>query len=146
MRYGFYGLGPSPFCVVAPTVVGQAARQVVALDHGQPGAGEPLTRLVSVLIEQPADYATAVGPIRPDPLDHLAEQHIGLMVNIIVLWQTVYIQAALDHLVASGHELDPADVARLSPLGHPSINLQGGRYPTTSRAPSGGLRPLRSVV
>jgi len=71
---------------------------------------------------------------------------LGLMVSIIVLWQTVHIQAALDHLGASGHELDPdpADVARLSPLGHPSINLQG-RYRTTSRAPSGGLRPVRSA-
>lgn len=49
------------------------------------------------------------------------------MINIIVLWQTVYIQAALDHLAANGHPLDPADIARLSPLGHPTINLDG-RY------------------
>ena len=68
---------------------------------------------------------------------------LGLMVNVIVLWQTVYIQAALGHLVANGHELDPADVARLSLLGHPTINLHG-RYRTTSRAPSGELRPLRN--
>jgi hypothetical protein len=63
---------------------------------------------------------------------------------VIVLWQTVYIQAALDHLAADGDEIDPADVARLSPLGHPTINLNG-RYRSTSRAPSGGLRPLRSA-
>jgi hypothetical protein len=63
------------------------------------------------------------------------------MVNVIVLWQTVYIQAALDHLAAGGHKIDPADVARLSPLGHPTINLNG-RYRTTSRPPN-GLRPLR---
>jgi hypothetical protein len=50
----------------------------------------------------------------------------------------------LDYLGASGHELDLADVARLSPLGYPSINLQG-RYRTTSRAPSGGLRHLRRL-
>jgi Tn3 transposase DDE domain len=61
----------------------------------------------------------------------------------IVLWQTVYIQAALDHLAASGHHPDPANVARLSPLGHPSINLQG-RYQTTTRPPTGRLRPLRT--
>lgn len=70
---------------------------------------------------------------------------LGLMVNIIVLWQTVYVQAALDHLVAIGHEIDPADVARLTPLAHPTINLHG-RYRTTSRAPSGSLRPLREPV
>ena len=39
------------------------------------------------------------------------------MINVIVLWQTVYTQAALDHLAANGHHPDPADVARLSPLG-----------------------------
>jgi TnpA family transposase len=68
---------------------------------------------------------------------------LGLMVNIIVLWQTVYMQAALDHLGANGHHPDPADVARLSPLGHPTINLQG-RYQTTDRQPTGRLRPLRT--
>ena len=65
------------------------------------------------------------------------------MVNIIVLWQTVYTQAALKHLAASGYEIDPADVARLSPLAHPTINLQG-RYETTRPAPNGALRPLRT--
>ena len=29
---------------------------------------------------------------------------LGIMINIIVLWQTVYIQAALDHLAAIGHQ------------------------------------------
>lgn len=68
---------------------------------------------------------------------------LGVMVNIIVLWQTVYTQAALDHLAANGHDIDPADVARLSPLAHPTINLQG-RYETTGPAPVGALRPLRT--
>jgi len=49
----------------------------------------------------------------------------GHVVNVIVLWQTVYIQAALDHLAAAGDEIDPADVARLSRLGHPTINPVG---------------------
>ena len=35
-----------------------------------------------------------------------------------------------------------ADVARLTPLGHPIINLDG-RYRTTNRPPATGLRPLR---
>jgi hypothetical protein len=65
------------------------------------------------------------------------------MLNVIVLWNTVYVQAALDHLAATGHVADPADVARLTPLGRPTINLQG-RYRTTVRAPSDGLRPLRT--
>jgi len=68
---------------------------------------------------------------------------LGIMVNVIVLWQTVYTQAAPEHLAASGYPLDPADVARLTPLGHPTINLDG-RYRTTSRPPTTGLRPLRT--
>jgi len=68
---------------------------------------------------------------------------LGLMVNIIVLWQTIYTQAALDHLTATGHRIDPDDIARLSPLGHPTINLQG-RYQTTSLPPGDTLRPLRT--
>ena len=48
-----------------------------------------------------------------------------------------------DHLAANGYPLDPADIARLTSLGHPTINLQG-RYRTTSRAPLTGLRPLRT--
>ncbi len=67
---------------------------------------------------------------------------LGIMINVIVLWQTVYIQAALDHLAAKGYPIDPADVARLTPLGHPTINLDG-RYRTTNRLPATGLRPLR---
>ena len=31
------------------------------------------------------------------------------MINVIVLWQTVYIQAALDHLAAKGYPIDPAE-------------------------------------
>ena len=68
---------------------------------------------------------------------------LGLMLNIIVLWQTVYMQAALDHLADNGYHPDPEDVRRLSPLGHPGINLDG-RYQTTTGPPPGRLRPLRT--
>ena len=67
------------------------------------------------------------------------------MINVIVLWQTVYIQAALDHLAAKGYPIDPADVARLTPLGHPAINLDG-RYRTTNRPPATGLRPATNQL
>jgi Tn3 transposase DDE domain len=60
---------------------------------------------------------------------------LGIVINVIVLWQTVYTQAALDHLAVSGYPLDPADVARLTSLGHPTINLDG-RYRTTGRPPA----------
>jgi hypothetical protein len=51
------------------------------------------------------------------------------MINVIVLWQTVYIQAAFDHLAANGHPIDPADVARLTPLGHPTITSKAATAP-----------------
>ncbi len=70
---------------------------------------------------------------------------LAIMINIIVLWQTVYVQAALNHLAANGYPLDPADIARLSPLGHPTINLDG-RYRTTSHPPATRLRPLRGLT
>jgi hypothetical protein len=65
------------------------------------------------------------------------------MVNVIVLWQTACTRAALEHPAAGRYPLDPAGVARLTPLGHPTINLDG-RYRTTSRPPATGLRPLRT--
>jgi Tn3 transposase DDE domain len=58
----------------------------------------------------------------------------GIMINVIALGVAVYIQAASTHLAAKGYPVDPADVARLTPLGHPAINLDG-RYRTTSRRP-----------
>src|ERR1700691_6558627 len=52
---------------------------------------------------------------------------LGLVVNIIILWNTLYINAALDQLVGEGYSIQPEDVARLSPLVFDHINLLG-RY------------------
>jgi TnpA family transposase len=69
---------------------------------------------------------------------------LGLVVNILVLWNTLYTQAALDHLQAHGFDLRADDIARLSPLAHENFNFLG-RYsfqlpPAVAR---GELRPLR---
>lgn len=69
---------------------------------------------------------------------------LGLVVNAIILWNTIYMDAALDQLRAEGFEVRDEDVARLSPLGHEHINMLG-RYAfilpeTVAR---GELRPLR---
>jgi hypothetical protein len=48
---------------------------------------------------------------------------LGLVVNIIVLWNTLYIDAALQQLWAEGFQVLPEDVARLSPLVYEHINL-----------------------
>ena len=52
---------------------------------------------------------------------------LGLVVNIVVLWNTLYMNAALNHLRNEGIEVRPEDAARLSPLGHENINFLG-RY------------------
>jgi hypothetical protein len=52
---------------------------------------------------------------------------LGLIVNAIVLYNTIYTQRALDHLAATGMRVDDVDVERLSPLGTDHITLTG-RY------------------
>jgi TnpA family transposase len=52
---------------------------------------------------------------------------LGLIVNTIVLYNTIYTQRALDHLAASGVLIEDADIERLSPLGTEHITLTG-RY------------------
>ena len=49
------------------------------------------------------------------------------MVNIIALWNTLYIEAAVQQLVREGFPVSPEDIARLSPLIFDHINLLG-RY------------------
>jgi len=52
---------------------------------------------------------------------------LGLVVNMIVLWNTIYIEAALDQLRKEDVEVRDEDVARLSPLIHDHVNMLG-RY------------------
>ncbi len=70
---------------------------------------------------------------------------LGLVVNAIILWNTIYMDAALDQLRAEGFEVRDEDVARLSPLAHEHINMLG-RYAFILPEPvaRGELRPLRS--
>ena len=52
---------------------------------------------------------------------------LGLVVNIIVLWNTIYIDDALAQLRWEGHAVRDDEVTRLSPFGHDHINMLG-RY------------------
>ncbi len=68
---------------------------------------------------------------------------LGLVVNAIVLWNTRYLDAILNHLRALRVTVWPEDVARLSPLLFEHINVLG-RYhfelsPTLAQ---GALRPF----
>lgn len=70
---------------------------------------------------------------------------LGLVTNAVILWNTFYIDRALKHLRAQGLEIDPDDIARLSPLGHIHINMLGRYYFELAEAiKAGEFRPLRN--
>jgi hypothetical protein len=70
---------------------------------------------------------------------------LGLIVNVLVLWNTVSMQAALDQLRAEGHDVRPDDVARLSPLGYKHINFLGRYSFNLAESVANGKRhPLRA--
>jgi TnpA family transposase len=68
---------------------------------------------------------------------------LGLATNAIVLWNTVYMQAALDYLHAQGEVINEEDEAKLSPLGRKHINFLGHFSFTLPKVVAEGqLRPL----
>ena len=70
---------------------------------------------------------------------------LGLIVNVIVLWNTIYMDAALRQLRKEGFGVRDEDVARLSPLGHENINMLGRyAFSLSDRIARGELRPLRN--
>jgi TnpA family transposase len=70
---------------------------------------------------------------------------LGLVVNIIILWNTLYINAALERLQAEGYPIQPDDVARLSPLVFEHINVLGRyAFSVPDAVGRGELRPLRN--
>lgn len=68
---------------------------------------------------------------------------LGLVINVIVLWNTIYIEAVLSQLKKEGYNIQEADIARLSPLIYDHINMLG-RYSfiVSESIKRGELRPL----
>ena len=70
---------------------------------------------------------------------------LGLTLNAIALWNSTYIQAAIDQLTQEGWSISHADVARVSPLLFKHINFLGRYAFDLSQAiADGALRPLRN--
>ncbi|ARB91831.1 hypothetical protein A6J40_06365 [Legionella longbeachae] len=68
---------------------------------------------------------------------------MGLATNAIVLWNTVYMQAAVDYLRAQGEVINEEDEKRLSPLGLKYVNLLGYfSFMLPKVVAEGQLRPL----
>ncbi|MFP62802.1 Tn3 family transposase, partial [Salmonella enterica] len=71
---------------------------------------------------------------------------LGLVTNAIVLWNILYMQAALDHLRAQGETLNDEDIARLSPLCYGHINMLGHySFTPTELVTKGHLRSLKEA-
>ncbi len=70
---------------------------------------------------------------------------LGLVVNIIVLWNTIYINinAVVEQLRREGKQVLDEDVARLSPLAYDHINMLGRySFAIPDSVIRGELRPL----
>ncbi len=71
---------------------------------------------------------------------------LGLVVNAIILWNTIYMNRALGDMRQRGMTILPEDVARLSPIGHEHVNVYG-KYSFTLAEPiqQGDFHPLREL-
>ena len=68
---------------------------------------------------------------------------LGLVTNAVILWNTIYMQAALDHLHLCSPKICEENVARLSPLVHGHINVLGHySFTLAEQVINGQLRPL----
>jgi pyridoxine 5'-phosphate synthase PdxJ len=67
---------------------------------------------------------------------------LGLVLHAVVLFNTRYMDAAVNRLRADGFDIRDEDVSRLSPFVRQHINMHG-RYSFKLPDLPGGLRPLR---
>ena len=71
---------------------------------------------------------------------------LGLVVNVLVLWNTYYMNAALNQLRSLGWDILSEDQARLSPLAHSHFNMLGRyQFNLPDELKDGGMRPLRET-
>jgi TnpA family transposase len=68
---------------------------------------------------------------------------LNLLTNVVVVWNTVYMQAALDQLRAEGYPVQEDDVVHLSPARFEHINPYG-KYHFALDGEWQSLRPLRT--
>lgn len=72
---------------------------------------------------------------------------LGLVTNALVLWNTIYMQAAIDHLRQQSAVIDENDEARLSPLAYGHVNMLGHyAFTLSDTILKGKLRPLNQRV
>jgi TnpA family transposase len=71
---------------------------------------------------------------------------LGFVVNAMVLWNTLYMNRALEEMQERGMKTLPEDVERLSPLGYDHINLLGRyTFSLSDEIRQGAFHPLREL-
>ena len=131
--------------------VGRIAKTLYLLDYVNDEATQRRVHLVLTHHETRHSLARALlhgkqGEIRQHYKKGMENQlgALGFVVNIIVLWNSLYSQAALELIEAMGDDVFAEDAARLSPLKWQHINLLGRYEFSIDPSVAGGdLRPLR---
>jgi TnpA family transposase len=87
------------------------------------------------------------GHIRQRTPEQQSEQALclAIVVNAIIVWNTVYTQRVLDELRAAGELITTSEIERISPLAHQHIHLYG-HYPFDLASRPDGHRPLRTAT
>jgi len=81
---------------------------------------------------------------QPDDLVNLVSC-LNLVSNAITVWNTVYMQAAIDELTSKGETIKESELIHLSPIRFQHINRYGRfRFDVGDDVTPSGLRPLRS--
>jgi len=71
---------------------------------------------------------------------------LNLVVTAIILWNTVYLERAIQALRDSGQDIDETLLPHLSPLGWEHINLTGDYiWQQNKLVEQGKFRPLRGL-
>jgi TnpA family transposase len=85
------------------------------------------------------------GHIRQRTPEQQGEQALclAIVVNAIIVWNTVYTQRVLDELRAAGELITTSEIEHISPLAHQHIHLYG-HYPFDLASRPDGHRPLRN--
>jgi len=128
---------------IAPLTVADAeefprrAAESRGLVGHRPGAFQHRPRERASVQEDPsslADMSASVGPAG------ILSSPLPVSDNV---WNTRYIEAALDHLRATGFDVREEDVERLTPLIWEHIELHGRYAFPEDQLPAGTLRALR---
>ena len=86
------------------------------------------------------------GQIHKQQPDDLVNQAgcLNLLSNAVIVWNTIYMQAAIEALKAKNYSINPADFAHISPIRFEHINPYGRfEFEFIKHLTTSGLRPLR---